>query len=437
MLNSHKPLPFRRRVEDRYRGLLDAHRTITSDLSLGSMLEHLVDATCNLVGAGYGALAVIGPDGGIEQFVHHGLADDDVARIGALPKGRGRLGALIADLVPVRLDDLAADTRAERFPPNHPPLHAFLGVPILVRGEVFGELYLAAPLRGRFDEADEEVVTALAATAATAIANARLYDAARRSREWLNASGDIARALLANADVDILLDVVSRARRVAEADYGGLILPTGDGQLEVTATVGLGADDIRGLVFDPQESAMGHAIVAGETIAMADMMQWAKADHPNVHNFGPAMIAPLLDSQGTRGAVLLMRTADRVAFTDADLEMATTFATQVALALQYADARADAEWLRVLEDRHKIAQDLHDNVMQRLFATGVGLQGLANLPLDGEIAARLSRHIADLDDTIEQIRTRVFGLREPGESTARRPPGTVPRVPDDPADSPT
>jgi GAF domain-containing protein len=316
-------------------------------------------------------------------------------------------------------------------------LHAFLGVPILVRGEVFGELYLAAPLRGRFDEADEEVVTALAATAATAIANARLYDAARRSREWLNASGDIARALLANADVDILLDVVSRARRVAEADYGGLILPTGDGQLEVTATVGLGADDIRGLVFDPQESAMGHAIVAGETIAMADMMQWAKADHPNVHNFGPAMIAPLLDSQGTRGAVLLMRTADRVAFTDADLEMATTFATQVALALQYADARADAEWLRVLEDRHKIAQDLHDNVMQRLFATGVGLQGLANLPLDGEIAARLSRHIADLDDTIEQIRTRVFGLREPGESTARRPPGTVPRVPDDPADSPT
>jgi signal transduction histidine kinase len=393
MSASRRPSPIRRTQADRIHGLLEAHRTINSDLSLTAMLERIVIAACDLVGARYGALGVVGVHGSVEQFVDHGMNARSVAVIRQ----------------PMR----------ER---------ACLGVPIRVRDEVFGELYLADPMAGRFGADDEEMVAALAATAGTAIEKARLYDEARRSKEWLNASGEIARALLANADVDVLLEIVSRALDVAEADYGGLVLPTDDGRLKVMVTVGVGAGHFRGHIFEPAASPMGRAIVAGQSRLTSDMTQWAKPDFVNTFNFGPAMIAPLVDSQGARGAVLLMRTADRPSFSHSEVELATTFATQVALALQYDDDRADAEWLHVLEDRQAIAEDLHDNVMQRLFATGVGLQGLANQDLDPNVAQRLRGHIADLDETIDEIRTRVFGLQNDVETPPRRTHARFPRV---------
>jgi GAF domain-containing protein len=400
--------PRRPASADRVRGLLEAHRAISHDLSLTSVLDRIVRTACELVGARYGALGVIASDGSIEHFVHRGLDPRTVARIGRLPRGTGLLGALLTEPGAVRLDDLTVDSRARGW---NPSMRSFLGVPIRAHGAAFGELYLADPSVGRFDADDEDLVIALAATAGTAIENARLYDEAARSRDWLNASGEIARALLSNADDEVLLDVVTRALRVAEADYACLILPTADHRLRVAVALGLGADTFAGRVFDPHTSTMGKAILAAESIRTHDMTLWADVNFDNRFDYGPAMIVPLVDAQGSRGAVLLMRTSARIPFTLRDVEQASTFAAQVALAFELNETRAEADWGRALEERHRIAQDLHDNVMQRLFATGVGLQALAEQLLEPAMAARLSRHIADLDDTIDEIRNRVFGLR--------------------------
>jgi signal transduction histidine kinase len=237
--------------------------------------------------------------------------------------------------------------------------------------------------------------------------------------DWLNASGEIARTLLADADEEVLMDVVSRALDIAGADYAGLIMPTDDGRLRVTFAKGIGGADFLGYEFDPVASPLGQAIIAGESCCTSDLMEWAKDDFVNRWDFGPAMLVPLADSDGARGAVLMIRQTQRAGFGPVDVMQASTFAAQVALALQLNDARADAEWLRVLEDRHRIAQDLHDNVMQRLFATGVGLQALADQRLDPDTGGRLRRYIADLDETIEQIRNRVFGLRANGTGGRR------------------
>lgn len=391
---------------ERVRALLDAHRSITADLPLPSMLDRIVRAACDLVGADYAALGLLAPDGSIEHFVHTGRDAGTVARIGELRRAGGS-------------------------PAHHPSMRSFLGVPILVRGEAFGELYLAHPEPGRFDAMAEDLVTALAASAGTAIENARLLDQSRRSREWLTASGAVARALLADADEAALLDVVSQALDIAEADYAALILPTDDGRLRVTIARGTGAEDFLDKVFDPNASPLGRAIMTGRPCATREFIPWANAGFVNRHQFGPAMIAPLVDVHGTRGAVLLVRQVGRLAFRPEDLQQATTFATQVALALELNDARGDAEWLRVVEDRHRIAQDLHDNVMQRLFATGVGLEALAQAAgTDPVVGARLRRYVADLDQTIDQIRDRVFGLQADDEPPVRHQRGRYPHVPD-------
>jgi GAF domain-containing protein len=410
-MSSHRSQPPRTEDADRLRGLLEAHRSITDDLSLPSVLDRIVRVACELVRAKYGALGVLAPDGSLEHFVHHGMSPRTVDEVGALPRGRGLLGAVFDIPGAVRLDNLTEDERSEGFPPHHPPMTSFLGVPIRVRGEAFGELYLADPVPGRFDHDDEEVAIALAATAGTAIENARLYDEARRSRDWLHASGEIARALLGDADGHVPVDLVSRAFSAADADYACLILPTDEGRLSVAAAIGIGADEFRGLVFDPNESAMGKAIVAAQTIRTSDVAPWAKAGFENRHDFGPAMIVPLV-AQGDRGAVVMLRVRGQAPFTPQDVDLASTFAAQVALAMELNDTRAEAERMRSLEERHRIAQDLHDNVMQRLFATGVGIQAIVSQVEDAELADRLAHHIADLDDTIDQIRTRVFGLRD-------------------------
>lgn len=396
---------------DRLRGLLEAHRTITGDLSLTSVLDRVVRAARDLIGAAYGALGVVATDGSTEYFVNHGLDEQTVNRLAALPYRAGPLASVGPDLPVVRLDDLTMRQRRDRSLAKQPAMRSFIAVPIRVRGAAFGELCLADPAPGRFDADDEDLLITLAGIAGTAIENARLYEEARRSRDWLSASGAIARALLGDDDDDVLVDIVSRAFSVAEADYTCLILPLDDGRLRVAIAKGIGAEIFRGMVFDPNDSTMGKAILAAESIRTHDMTLWANLDFDNRYNFGPAMIAPLLDGQGSRGAVVMMRTADRPPFIPHDVALASTFAAQVALALELNEARAEAESARALEERHKLAQDLHDNVIQRLFATGVGLQALAGQSADPALADRLTRHIADLDETIDQIRTRVFGLR--------------------------
>jgi GAF domain-containing protein len=368
--------------------LLDAHRFITADLALLPMLERIVTAACDLVGAAYGALGVLGPDGSLELVVRRG---------------------------------------SEAESPAEPPMRSGLTVPIRVRGAAFGELFLADPEPGRFEDPAEDLVTALAASAGTAIENARLFDQAKGSRDWLNAAAAVARALLADADEGALLDVVSQALDLAEADYGALILPTDAGELRVTVAQGLGAEEFRGRTFDPDTSPLGRAIIGGESCRTTDFVDWGDPGFTNRYGYGPAMLAPLVDLHGIRGAVLLIRRCGRLPFQTDDVQQATTFAAQVALALELNDARADAEWLRVVEERHRIAQDLHDNVMQRLFAIGLGLEGVVSQQAEAGAAERLRRHIADLDQTIEQIRAAVFGLRT-GAPPLRHQRGRYPHV---------
>lgn len=411
----------------RLRALFEAQRAINSDLSLKDVLGRIVRAACELVGADYGALGVLGPDDRLEQFVHHGMPDHIVREVGALPTGKGLLGVLIDDPSPVQLGNLGADPRSVGFSRNHPPMTAFLAIPIRVRGEVFGDIYLCNAEQGTFTDADEELLTAFAETAGTAINNARLYEDARRSRDWLHASGEITRALLADVDADTLLEVVSRALNVAEADFGALVLPEENGTLMRTVVaVGLGAETYAEASFDPSGSELARILTSGQSALINDIGALDTAWFDNEHGFGPLMIAPLVDAEGLRGSVVLIRAAGNPAFTRRDLDLASNFADQVALALEMDEARNDAEQLRVLEVRHRIAEDLHDNVMQRLFATGMGLQGLARSALPTTLSDRLGKHITDLDDTIDEIRERVFGLRGetlavPGRVRARFP----------------
>lgn len=336
----------------------------------------------------------------------------------------------VADDIPTLLDRTVraaceltrahyATIEADGTPVDRLSVAGRLQVPIAVSGAVFGILCLTEPTHGHFDAEDAELAEALAATAATAIETTQLREDAARSRDWLRASGEITRALLAEADSDTLLDVVARALHVAEADYAAIVLPTDDGRLKVSITAGIGAEVFQDLIFDPENSPLGEAMIGGRSLLFTDMSSLVAANYQDRFGYGPVIIAPLVDAKGTRGSVILIRLVGRPSFSDGDLDLLTTFADQVALAIDMADTRAAAETLRTLEQRHQIAQDLHDNVMQRLFATGVGLQSLADgvtaegdLPPDAGV--RLRRHVAELDETIDEIRNRVFGLRGEG-----------------------
>ena len=214
-------------TQNRLRGLLRATQTVTSGLSLPVVLHRIADAARELVGARYAALGVLAPDGGLAEFVHVGMDDRQAALIGQLPEGKGLLGALIEDPQPIRLARITDDSRSCGFPPDHPPMTSFLGVPIRIRDEVFGNLYLAESGRGEFTAEDEELIKALAATAATVIDNARLYEAARERGEWLQASASIARRLL-SADLDEIESlrlIAEHSREVAHADLVTVLLP--------------------------------------------------------------------------------------------------------------------------------------------------------------------------------------------------------------------
>lgn len=378
----------------RLRRLIEAQAVIASDLSLTDVLTRIIGAACELAGARYGALGAIGPDERIEQLVQTGYGAD------------------------------AADALPETFRPEGV---GFLVVPVVAHGRTVGEIYLADPLQGAFTDDDRDLVSALAVTAGSAVVNARLYEQEQRNAEWSRSSHDITRALLAETDVDLVLEIVSHAMNAAGADTGVIALPDRDGTLRAVKTVGLGARRLHNWVFDPERSRLSAAMVAGGDLLRPDFTVVANPAFHNAENFGPVLVAPLSDAKGVRGSVLLLRTADRDPFTAGDLTHLTSFADQVALALELADARSDAARLRELQLRHQIAQDLSDNVIQRLFATGMGLHSLAAVKdMPTGAADRLARHVKDLDDTIDEVRERVFGLRNARDDQSPGP--RFPRV---------
>ncbi|ADP82582.1 sensor histidine kinase [Pseudofrankia inefficax] len=405
-------------TQGRLRGLLRATTTVAADLSLDVVLRRIAEAACELVDARYGALGVTAKDGdGLEQFIHVGIDPRLVTEIGHLPRGEGVLGALIRDPKPVRLADIAEHPTAVGFPSGHPTMRTFLGVPIRVRGEVFGNLYLTEKRGGRaFTAEDEELVQSLAASAAVAIDNARLFGQAQHREQWLQASADITRHLLGDGDRPLEM-IVRRAREVARADTAALALGADDaGHLSLDIAVGDGADRLAGGLLAVDDSLAGRAMreraplfAAGAPAEIAQLLDGQPA-------LGPVMVVPLVASHRTSGAVILGRRLGAEPFTDTDLEMAAAFAGHVAIALQLAESRSARSRLTMLEDRDRIARDLHDHVMQRLYAVALGLQGLAEGESQPNRARRLATYVDDLDATIREIRQTVFELR--GRSAA-------------------
>lgn len=397
--------------------LLRASGSIADHLSLSSVLLRVVEAACELVEAPYGALGVIRPDGGgLEEFVHVGVDDATVAAIGRLPEGKGLLGALIEDPRPIRLGDISADLRSVGFPDHHPPMRGFLGVPITVGDEVFGNLYLASPDEGNFSAEDEQLVLALATTAGTAIENARLYAAAERRQDWLAASTDVTRKLLSATSGDALQLVAQYVYDLADADVVTIVRPDRD-VWEVEVAVGLAAERLAGARYPIAHTLSEVVMETGQPSVVDD----ASAIDPESRSLiltevlavGPVMLLPLASSGAVSGVLMVGRSAGGRRFSPPDVEMATTFAHHAALALELATARRRAQRMELVEDRSRIARDLHDHVIQQLFAAGMTLQGVAVAVRDDPAAAVIDGVVDTIDDAIRQIRASIFQLRPP------------------------
>lgn len=405
-----------RGTRDRVHSLLEAVLSVGRELDLPGVLRRIVEAAVALVDAEYGALGVIGDDGTLSQFVPVGLSEVQIESIGPLPSGHGILGELIRHPEPLRLRELAEHPSSYGFPPNHPPMRSFLGMPIRVRDEVFGNIYLTEKRGGReFDSEDETVLATLAVAAGVAIENARLYEESRYRRRWLEANAEITASLLSGADgMRVLEMIVEHARRILSAGLGVLALPVGESSsLSVTIAAGVDAEIHRGLVLPRQGSFVGAAAAAGRPITSTDIARDERvtAGPPRWDGLGPAVAVPMLTGDEMRGVLLLARLERQPPFTDEETAPLLAFAGQAALTMELAERRRTAEQLALLEDRDRIARDLHDLAIQRLFATGMTLQSAVRFVDHPEASERLLRAVDDLDETIKIIRSTIFGLR--------------------------
>ena len=403
-------------TRDRVHALLEAVVSVGSDLDLETVLRRIVETATRLVDASYGALGVIGQERTLVQFIPVGLTGEEIARIEHWPHGLGLLGLLIKDARPLRLARISDHPESHGFPPGHPPMGGFLGVPIRVRDAVFGNLYLTEKRGGaEFDEEDEAIVIALAAAAGVAVENARLYEETRRRETWLQASSEVTTRLLSGADPgEVLTMMARRAREMTGADLVKVLLPF-DGVLTAEIVDGELAGEVAGITFDLDASAAGRVFARGEPLSQDDLLD---ADSPLRRlGFGPELLLPLGAGRAVRGVLALAKRSGRLPFSAADLRMLESFAGQAAIALELAEARRDAERLNLLEDRDRIAKDLHDVVIQRLFATAMTLMSTVKLVERPEAAGRVKHAIDELDETIRQIRSTIFALQNPREST--------------------
>jgi two-component system, NarL family, sensor histidine kinase DevS len=409
-------------ARERVYALLDAVLAVGGSLDLEVLLRQMVEAATTLVGARYGALGIIGDDGErLAEFIPVGLDSEQIAAIHRWPEGRGLLGELITNPRPLRLEDIAQHPNSYGFPPGHPPMKSFLGVPIRIRDEVYGNLYLTEKADGgEFDEDDESVLVALAAAAGVAIDNARLYAEARRQQRWLRASGEVTRQLLSGAGSATVLELVTeQALEMSGADLVALAVPTDDRQqLVYTHAAGDHKGAALGLVVTASGSLSGEVMQTGAPVSVDNF-----ASDPRVSSvarehmpLGPAILLPLGTPGNVRGVFTVGRAPGSPPLPPPVVDMVVTFAAQAAIALELAEHRQDAERLAVLQDRDRIGRDLHDLVIQRLYATGMSLQGALPLIARPQVADRVSGAVDAMDETIREIRSAIFSLQASAES---------------------
>ncbi len=417
-------------TRDRVNALFEAVVAVGGNLDIEVVLRGIVESAVTLVDARYGAMGVIGEGGRLAEFIPVGVTEEQIRKIDHWPEGRGLLGALITDPKPLRLPDLARHPRSSGFPSGHPPMTSFLGVPIRIRDEVYGNLYLTEKRGGdEFDDEDEAVLIALAAAAGVAIENARLYDEARRQQRWLAASAEVTRSLLSGADAaEALALITTRSLEMSGADLVALALPGADGsQLRYEHAAGEGAPQALGLTLPAGESASGRVLRTGEIMRIDDFChddRVAEVARENMY-LGPAILVPLGAAGNVRGVLTAGRRPGAMPLAAAAADMLLTFATQAGIALELAEHRRQAERVAVFEDRDRIARDLHDLVIQRLYATGMSLQGAVGLIASPEVAQRVSVAVDALDETIREIRSSIFALQN---RRPERPQGLRSRI---------
>ncbi|WP_375429716.1 GAF domain-containing protein [uncultured Friedmanniella sp.] len=396
--------------------LVEANRLIMAELSLDGVLRRVVESARAIVSAQYAALGVVGYDGGLEQFVHSGMDRETVLAIGDLPKGRGLLGAVTDTGSTVRLESVAADGRSSGVPLDHPALTSFLGVPIRTAAGVYGNLYLANPVgRPAFSTEDENLIRSLASTAGTAVTNAQNYTEALQRHEWLRVSSEVSQRLMAEDEdtASMLAGLARSAQQIARAAGVLITLPVvrTPRTLEIVATSGEGVEQYRGIRFDASGSLSWQAMQLGEPLVVQDVHAYLKeAPHlPLPMPINHVMVVPLLGRDTVRGTVTVGRTKDWP-FTENDKELAQAFAVQATLTLEMADARADQQRIAMLEERARMAHNLHDNVVQRLFAAGLTIQGASGLSTDPAVRQQLATAVENLDETIRTLRTSIFDI---------------------------
>ena len=413
-------------TRDRMRGLLEAVVAIGSGLDLEAMLRRIVEAAVDLVDARYGALGVIGENQQLIEFIPVGLDAAEIGRIHHWPEGRGLLGLLIKEPHPLRLADIAAHQESSGFPDGHPAMRTFLGVPVRVRDQVFGNLYLTEKRGGgEFTEDDEAVLTALGAAAGVAVENARLYEEATRQQSWLRASSELTMQLLSGDSPQAVLRGLTRqALELSGADLVALALPDEEGRrLTIEYAEGDGAAEARGLVLPAGQSLSGQVLASGEPVTVEDFAgdeRTAEITRLHLGHLGPAVLFPLGAQGNIRGVLTVGRRHGGPSLSPAAVSVVAAFAGQAAVALELAARRADAEQLYVLEDRDRIARDLHDLVIQRLYATGMSLEGTMPMATRREVADRIRNAVDAMDDTIKDIRATIFALQSRGRANEPR-----------------
>ncbi len=402
----------------RMHDLIRVNNDLTSQLDLPTVLRRIVEIGVDLIQARYGAMGVVGDQRRLEQFIHVGMDDEIVSRIDHLPEGKGLLGALIDDPQPVRLASIASDPRSSGFPAHHPPMDSFIGVPIRVRNKVFGNLYLTDSKNGHFSADDEELAQALAATAGIAIENARLFEDSEYRARWSTALVDVSRRLMSADEGDEHEGLIERLRDLARADLVSVALTAGtDDELVVEHATGIGADVLVGMTFPLEATAAVEPMRTGEPAIVDDLSLHPAHGFDEQTQLGNAMIIPFSSSETASGVLCVARVADKPPFAPRDLDMGVSFAGHISLALDRTEVRLTRQRMELLEDRSRIARDLRDHVIQRLFATGLNLQATA-AGADSVTAGKIMDQSREIDGAIAQIRQSIFAIRRDSESTA-------------------
>lgn len=417
----HQQLDEMLAARDQMEQLLRVIVEIGAGLELDATLHRIIVAARKLTSAPYGALAIRDPDGNLLSFVHEGMDAETVSRIGHLPVGKGLLSLSMLDTPALRMDDLTAHPAAVGFPEHHPPMRAFLAVPITIRGTVFGNLYLTHVDPERlFSESDEVAARALAFAAAVAIDNAQMFGRERTAVKWMEASREITTALLSDGEPHRrpLQLIAERARGLTGAEQAIVLVPVDpdlpDDEVDtlvVSAAVGVHADEVVGQRVPVDGSSSGAVFRSGEPL-ITETLKYPIQAFTDVGQ-RPAILMPLRARDEVVGVIAIARGADQPPFDETYLDLVSDFATHAAIALVLAAARDDARQVTILAERERIAHDLHDHVIQRLFAAGMDLQGTLARARSPEVTERLNRTLDDLQTIIEEIRTTIFQLKSP------------------------